>query len=149
MHRHGSWRVEETVSDETKTSEPRGAAAPSTWLAGAAFVAVATATWVALTLATDSTYHLAPVVIAVAPGVIARVSETKISWPLAILPGLIAVAVGWAVIVGADAEPATTLAEGQPGGVEGEVVIGAIVGAAISVLIGRSYRPSAASARGD
>ena len=107
---------------------------------GAAFLAAATVVWVLLTIATDRTYHLAPVIIAVAPGVIARVSERRIGWSLAAIPGLVATAIGWAVIVAADAEPSATLAEGQPGGVEGEVVVGALVGAAASILIGRSYR---------
>lgn len=116
----------------------------STLLGGAAFVVGATAVWVALTLATSQTYHLAPVVIAAAPGVIARVAERRISWPLAVIPGLIAVAVGWAVIVAADAEPTATLIENQLGGVEGEVIAGALVGAVIGLLVSRARRPATA-----
>jgi hypothetical protein len=122
-------------------SEVEEGSAVSTLLGGAVFVAAATAVWVVLTLATDRTYHLAPVVIAAGPGVIARVSEREISWSLAVIPGLIAVAVGWAVIVAADAEPTATLAEGQPGGVEGEVIGAALIGALIGLLLSRARRP--------
>ena len=122
-------------------SEVEEGSAASTLLGGAVFVAAATAVWVVLTLATDRTYHLAPVVIAAGPGVIARVSEREISSSLAVIPGLIAVAVGWAVIVAADAEPTATLAEGQPGGVEGEVIGAALIGALIGLLLSRARRP--------
>ena len=70
-------------------------------LGGAAFLAAATAVWVALTLATDRTYHLAPVVIAIAPGVIARASERRIGFVLASIPRLVATAIGWAIFLAA------------------------------------------------
>ena len=114
---------------------------PAMILGGAAFLAAATAVWVALTLATDRTYHLAPVVIAIAPGVIARASERRIGFVLASIPRLVATAIGWAIILAADAQPTATLWEGQSGGGEGEVIVGAGVGAAASTLIGRSFRP--------
>ena len=110
----------------------------STVLTGAAYMLGATALWVVLALSTDRTYHLAPVIIAAVPGVIARVSEREVSWPLAVIPGLIAVAIGWAVIVAADAEPTTTLIEDQWGGVTGEVIGGAIIGALAGLLVSRT-----------
>ena len=110
----------------------------STVLTGAAYMLGATALWVVLALITDRTYHLAPVIIAAVPGVIARVSEREVPWPLAIIPGLIAVAIGWVVIVAADAEPTTTLIEDQWGGVTGEVIGGAIIGALAGLAISRT-----------
>lgn len=48
-------------------------------LTGAAYMLGATALWVVLALTTDRTHHLAPVIIAVVPGVIARVSEREVA----------------------------------------------------------------------
>jgi hypothetical protein len=108
--------------------------------AGIGFALAATAAWVALTAATGKTYHLAPIVIAAAPGIAARATEREVSWTVAAATGLAAVAAGWAVIVAADIEPSAMLVEGQPGGVEGEVVVGALIGAAISAFAARRPR---------
>ena len=105
--------------------------------AGVGLALVAAAVWVGLTAATGKTYHLAPIVIAAVPGIAARAAERRVSWTLAAATGLIAVAAGWAAIVAADAEPTATLAEGQPGGVEGEVVVGALIGATIAAFAAR------------
>ena len=121
---------------------PRGSA--RALAAGIGFAIAATAVWVALTAATGKTYHLAPIVIAAAPGITARAAEREVSWSVVAATGLIAVAVGWAVIVATNIEPTATLAEGQPGGVEGEVVLGALIGAAISAFAARA--PGAARA---
>jgi hypothetical protein len=107
-------------------------------LTTAGFILGATALWVGLALTTDRTYHLAPVIIAAVPGVLARASERDIPWPLAVIPGLIAVAIGWAVIVAADAEPTTTLIEEQWGGVTGEVIAGAVIGAVGGLIVSRT-----------
>jgi hypothetical protein len=107
-------------------------------LTTAGFILGATALWVGLALTTDRTYHLAPVIIAAVPGVLARASERDIPWPLAVIPGLIAVAIGWAVIVAADAEPTTTLIEDQWGGVTGEVIAGAVIGAVGGLIVSRT-----------
>lgn len=156
VHRRSVEWVKHRVSDSTQphreAQQHRDAEESSTiWtlLGGAALLLGATAIWVALTLATDRTYHLAPVVIAAAPGVAARALERKIPTGLALIPGLVAVAVGWALIVAADAEPTATLAEDQPGGVTGEVVIGALVGAAGSVLVAGSHRRGSAAESDD
>ena len=103
----------------------------------AAVSAVIAAAWVGLTAWTGTTYHLAPLLAAAAPGYVAR----SAGWPsrsrgavLAVvaLAG-VAVAGGWAVIVAAGIEPTATLVHGQPGGVPAEVAVAALLGALLGI----------------
>lgn len=97
------------------------------------------ALWVVLTAATGKTYHLAPLIAAALPGVLAAAQAAprgaagrspRRTAALAAVAGGLAVAAGWAAIVAAEIEPTATLVAEQPGGVTGEVVAGAIAGAA-------------------
>lgn len=91
--------------------------------------------WVGLTAATGSTYHLAPLIVAAAPAVLARAAEAAVSPIAAVVAGAIAAAAGWVAIVIAGVEPTATVIADQPGGVAGEVVVAGIVGLAIGYLV--------------
>jgi len=113
-------------------------------MAVAAAVAVA-GVWIGLTAWTGKTYHLAPVLAAAAPAVVARGRGPVASPRVAFLAGAgVGVALGaWAALVALGIEPTATVVDRQPGGVAGEVVLGALagaVGAAASPLLRRRRR---------
>lgn len=107
------------------------------------------AAWVGLTAATGKTYHLASLLAALAPGVFLRTAAGRHGWPVALLAALLGVAIalaGWGVILAIDEEPTAVLFAGQPGGVFGEVLGGALIGGAIALAALRP-RTSRAAAR--
>lgn len=104
-------------------------------LAGTALAAL----WVALTALDGRTYHLAPALIAVAPAALVHISgELAVNRSTIVLlaagGGLLA-AGGWIVIVSLGLEPTATVLPAQPGGVEGEVLAGGLVGAIGGALL--------------
>lgn len=117
-------------------SRRREAERPTILLGTAAAVA-AMAIWIALTARTGTTYHLFPFVIAAAVGTISRLSgQPPLSRNEAVVTtaaGLLAVALGWLALIALDETPSATVFDGQPGGVPGEVVIVAAVGAAVGL----------------
>jgi hypothetical protein len=107
-------------------SIPRAAA--GTRLTLAAGVPVA-ALWIALTSLTGKTYHLAPLLVAAAPGIVAGRgpgSRRHATWA-----GAATMAAGWLVIVVAGIEPTATIVDHQPGGVPLETALLGALGAAI------------------
>lgn len=97
--------------------------------------------WIALTATTGKTYHLAALLGALAPSLTVR---AVLGARLGVMPGLLLGAIGaglmlasWAGIVALGIEPAATLADGIPGEVFGEVVIGASAGLLGSALLHR------------
>ena len=113
----------------------RPAAPAALWL-GATAAAVAVAVWVVLIARSGVTYHLFPLVIAASVGFMSRLSGAPLR-PLeaavSTAGGLLTVAAGWLVLVLLDETPTATFVEGQPGGVPGETVIFALLGAALSL----------------
>ncbi len=95
--------------------------------------------WIALTAATSKTYHLAPLLGAIAPALTVRaVMGTKLGWLSGLALGSIGAAFmlgAWGTILALDIEPATTLTEGIPGDVFGEVVIGSALAVAASMAM--------------
>lgn len=95
--------------------------------------------WIALTAATSKTYHLAPLLGAIAPALTVRaVMGTKLGWLSGLALGSIGAAFmfgAWGIILALDIEPATTLTEGIPGDVFGEVVIGSALAVAASMAM--------------
>jgi len=95
--------------------------------------------WIALTAATGKTYHLAPLLGAVAPALTIRaVTGTRIGGLIGLALGAIGALLmlgAWGLIVAFEIEPHATLARGIPGDVFGEVVIGAVLGLVASVLL--------------
>lgn len=123
-----------------------GAFAWSALLLGIAATAVVTAVWVGLTIFSDgdTTYHLFPLVIGASAALAARY---VVSGPLRISEavlgaaiGLAGALVGWAVLVAADNWPSATFIDDQPGGVGGETVALALLGAVIGVLYAANWR---------
>ncbi|MGI9659597.1 MAG: hypothetical protein ACR2OD_11860 [Gaiellaceae bacterium] len=102
--------------------------------------------WIALTAATGKTYHLAPLLGTIAPALTIRaVTSIRVGG----LSGLALGAIGallmlgaWGIIVALHIEPHATLAEGIPGDVFGEVVIGAAIGVVTSILLHKRARHS-------
>ena len=97
--------------------------------------------WIALTAATGKTYHLAPLLGAIAPALTIR---AVVSTRIGALSGFVLGTLGaglmlaaWGIILALDIEPDTTIADGIPGDVFGEVVIGAAIGLVASALIHR------------
>ncbi len=113
----------------------RPAAPAALWFAAVAAV-VAAAVWVVLTARSGVTYHLFPLVIAASVGFVSRLSGAPLR-PLeaaaAIGGGVLAVAAGWLALVMLDETPTATFIADQPGGVPGETVIFALLGAALSL----------------
>lgn len=116
----------------------RGASEVKVVLLGLAAALAVAGLWIALTAATGKTYHLAPVVAAAVPALVAGVfSNTELagrSTALAVAAGLAAVAIGWVLIEALGITPTATVLEAQPGGVHGEVVVGALLGAVGAAL---------------
>jgi hypothetical protein len=104
----------------------------SLWV-GVAAAAVGAAAFVLLTVNTGTTYHLFPLVIAAAPGVIPRLVFDRPldarQGTLATLLGLAAVAVAWGALELLEEMPSATLLSDQPGGVRGEFAVFGVLGA--------------------
>jgi hypothetical protein len=108
-------------------------------LAGAAAAVAVAAAWVLLTAVTAKTYHLAPVIVAAAPGLMLRLQERgapRQALLAAALGGAIALS-GGLIIVVADFDLGSTIIRDQPGGVTGEVVTGALIGLLAGGMLAR------------
>jgi hypothetical protein len=93
--------------------------------------------WLLLTRATGKTYHLAPLLVGAAPGVLLRRRPSGRLLGLAI--GTAAVAIGWAALVLSGIEPSATIVHAQPGGVAGEVAVLGLIGLAVGAGRGPSW----------
>ncbi len=104
----------------------------SVWV-GLGGAAVAAVVFVLLTVNTGTTYHLFPLVIAAAPGVIPRLMLDRPLTPrggtYATILGLLAIAIAWGALELLDEMPTATLLSNQPGGVRGEFALFGILGA--------------------
>jgi len=105
---------------------------------GVGFGLVLTGIWLALTLQTGLTYHLFPFAIASSPTALARFLDDR---PLrhtqaafASVMGLMLVTLGWLALAVSDEDPSATFVDGQPGGVIGEIIIMAGLGAIIGFV---------------
>jgi hypothetical protein len=123
----------------TENSAPSGmeARVPSpALLLGIGLVAAAglVVLWVGLTALTGKTYHLAPLLAALAPGLSVRLLDAaRRSYPLAAAAALLGASVSalaWGFIVAWQIEPTATIVSNQPGGVTGEVLVGILIGSA-------------------
>jgi hypothetical protein len=129
-----------TAPTEDASLHPPAAKAKhgATLTAGVVAATLLVVLWVALTSATGKTYHLAPTLVAAAPGLALYMSDQATGRKLAALAGLlgaIVVAVGWTAIRSAGIEPDATLIAAQPGGVAAEVALGALGGSAAGGLL--------------
>jgi hypothetical protein len=110
-------------------------------LAGVLVAFALTGAWVLLTRRTGVTYHLFPLVIAAGAAAVPRlfwdVVLPRRAAIAAAVGGLAAVALGWAALVASDATPDATFVANQPGGVAGEVVAFAVLGALVGAWWGR------------
>jgi len=93
--------------------------------------------WVGLTWRTGLTYHFMPLAVAASGAVTAGLLR-DIRLPRAIIGryaawSLFVVALAWSVMVLGGFDPTGTFVSGQPGGVIGEVVVFALLGAFWSV----------------
>lgn len=99
--------------------------------------------WVGLTALTGKTYHLAPLLAALAPGLSVRLlGAARRSYPLATSAALLGAAIaalGWGLIVAWGIEPSATIVGDQPGGVAGEVLAALVIGSAAG---GAALRPA-------
>lgn len=118
-----------------------------TVLAGMGVALLVGATWIGLTAATSKTYHLAPLLGAIGPGLTVR---SLLGTRLGRLNGLMLGVAGallmlgaWGLIVALDLEPTAILSDSIPGGVFGEVLIGAGAGALLSALLHSRHRAPA------
>lgn len=102
-------------------------------ISGVAVAAIFAAIFVVLTANTGTTYHLFPLVIAAAPGVLPRLLQdvplSSRAGTVAMMLGATAVVVAWITLVALDEMPHVTLIGDQPGGVEGEFVVFGLLGA--------------------
>jgi hypothetical protein len=95
------------------------------------------ALWIALTALTGKTYHLAPLLVAAAPGILARSSprlRRRATWA-----GVATTLAAWLVIAAAGLEPSATIIEHQPGGVALETAVFGALGAAIGAGRGPTW----------
>lgn len=110
---------------------------------GAALALLFAAAWVALAAATGKTYHVAPLVIAAAPGWTLRwwheAAERELSSDLVArvavliaLMGAAGVAAGTLAILATGTHPTATILPDQPGGVAGEIAFFAALGLFVS-----------------
>ncbi len=108
---------------------------------GALSAAAATAVWLALTIETELTYHVFPLVIVGAPVFILAVTKANLSpaWLPALLLGVPAVAAGWVYLESTGNAPTATFVHGQPGGVLGEVVLFAVLGVILAPRLVRFF----------
>ena len=110
-------------------------AATPLWM-GVVAAVIATTIWVVLTSRTGTTYHLFPFIVAASLGVMSRLGGPPLSRAEAAITtagGLGAVAAGWFVLVATDETSHATFIADQPGGVGGETIMIALLGAAFSV----------------
>lgn len=100
------------------------------------------ALWIALTALDGRTYHLAPLIVAAAPGVAARVLGLRIGVviPNLAVSGIVASMLAWDLIELLDIVPSATLWHGQPGGVRAEVAVAVAAGALVGVLASQPPR---------
>ena len=107
-------------------------ASGSLWV-GVGGAAVAAALFVLLTVNTGTTYHLFPLAIAAAPGVLPRLIFDRPlnarQGTLATLLGIAAVGVAWGSLELLGEMPSATILSDQPGGVRGEFAVFGILGA--------------------
>lgn len=100
--------------------------------------------WVGLTALTGKTYHLAPLLASLAPGLSARLlGAARRAYPLAAaaaLSGAAVAALGWGLIVAWGIEPTATIVGDQRGGVTGEVLAGIVIGSVIGAAALRPVR---------
>jgi hypothetical protein len=120
------------------TQRPRTqTAATPLWMGvAAAAAAVATTIWVVLTSRTGTTYHLFPFIVSASLGVMSRLGGpplSRVEAAVTTMGGLGAVAAGWFVLVATDETSHATFVADQPGGVGGETIVIALLGAAFSV----------------
>ena len=115
-------------------------------LVGVAATAIATVVWVALTAASDgdTTYHLFQLVIGAAATLSARsVAPVPLRIREAIVGAVVSiagVAAGWVVLEAIDKWPSATFIGDQPGGVEGETIAFAAVGAVTGLIYAAYWR---------
>ena len=129
------------------TSRIGGVAAVGSLALGVGPAAFIAALWIALTAATGKTYHLAPPLVAAAPGAVIRLrAPAPASAPAVVASGLMTVAVGWLAIVVLQIEPPATVIAGQPGGVIAEVIVGALAGALLAGTAGGPRPPGRSGA---
>ena len=104
----------------------------SLWV-GVGGAAIAATVFVLLTVNTGTTYHLFPLVIAAASGVIPRLVFDSALTPrqgtLATLLGIAAVAVAWGALELLGEMPSATLIADQPGRVRAEFAVFGLLGA--------------------
>ncbi len=138
-----SWRRGIAASSRFFNREVNRDDARRTALAIVVAAAVA-AIWIGLTLNSGLTYHLAPGLIAAAPAFVWSISgATQVkAWRLAMFIGWPTVVVAWLILEALDEAPTATFFAGQPGGVEGEFVIIALIGAALAARFARPDRPN-------
>lgn len=110
----------------TRTIEHRQAT-----IAALTIGAAATGVWVWLTAANDLTYHLFPFGIALAAPAAARYVSPqalqRLTAAVSAALGVAGVLAGWAVLAAIDQWPSSTFLEDQPGGVEGETILFAVL----------------------
>lgn len=114
-------------------------------LVGAAVALAVAAVWVLLTGLTGKTYHLAPPIAAAAPGAVLHLqarggSERVRALVIATVIGALAVLLGWSIIAAAGFDLGSTVIADQPGGVDGEVLTGGLIGLAVGAYLGRDRR---------
>jgi len=121
-------------------------------LFGAGLALAIAGVWIALTALTGKTYHLAPIFAAAAPGMTDYIlcqrqadRNGRMAAVIATLLGLAVVALAWGIISALGNEPTATVVSNQPGGVQGEVLVGAIVGAALGSMFVLRRRPARTS----
>jgi hypothetical protein len=117
----------------------------ATFAFGATVALAFAAGWVALTAATGATYHLAPPIVAAAPGVVAWAGgggRSPVESVVLAVIGLLVAVLGWAVILATGNEPNATIVKDLPGGVWGEVVVGALLGALAGAWQARRAAPA-------
>ena len=117
------------------TQRPRTQTAATPLWMGVAAAAVATTIWVVLTARTGTTYHLFPFIVAASLGVMSRLGGpplSRVEAAVTTMGGLGAVAAGWFVLVATNETSHATFVADQPGGVGGETIVIALLGAAFS-----------------
>ncbi len=123
---------------ESRSGARRPEAGWRPYLYGFALALLVSGAWVGLTAWTGKTYHFAPLVGAMAPGLLVRWMTQRPLDRLGMFvaggSGLVAIGLGWVAILVLDSEPHATLVEGLPGGVWFEVIVGGLLGAAIGAF---------------
>ena len=117
------------------TQRPRTQTAATPLWMGVTAAAVATTIWVVLTARTGTTYHLFPFIVAASLGVMSRLGGpplSRVEAAVTTIGGLGAVAAGWFVLVATNETSHATFVADQPGGVGGETIVIALIGAAFS-----------------